>query len=302
MKTYKVIISFLILAFISINLQAQGCSDAGFCTLPGFKPGIKQRITYNNQLRTGISYGQADYGITILAGYLEYSRRLSEKLILSSKLTGISQSGNDSSVRGVSDVFFKLDFSAKPNLKLSFGTKIPLEDGNRIKNGLPLPMDYQSSLGTFDLILGVGYDLNKLGIILAIQQPVTQNDNTFLAGQYPESSKLNNIQSTNEFKRMGDLMLRISYPFNIRQDIQLTLGLLPIYHLANDRYVNAEGVEVEISGSRGLTLNSNLFLDYQINERNLLQLNLGMPFITRDSRPDGLTRHYLVSLEYGFRF
>ena len=70
-------------------------------------------------------------------------------------------------------------------------------------------MDYQSSLGTFDLIFGVGYQINKLQLVAAIQQPLTQNNNLFFASSYPEDSPLREFQSTNKFIRSGDVMLRV---------------------------------------------------------------------------------------------
>ena len=92
-------------------------------------------------------------------------------------------------------------------------------------------------------------------------------------------------------------MLRASYPVNIGDKFKLTPGILPVYHLQNDRYTDIAGVEKEIEGSLGLTLNGNVYFDYFINSMNAVQLNMGMPFIVRQSRPDGLTRHFILTLE-----
>ena len=59
---------------------------------------------------------------------------------------------------------------------------------------------------------------------------------------------------------------------------------------------------MEIEGSQGLTLNWNLYLDYELNNDQALQLNVGSPFIVRDTRPDGLTRSFVASLEYRIKF
>lgn len=82
----------------------------------------------------------------------------------------------------------------------------------------------------------------------------------------------------------------------------ITPSLLPIYHLMNDKFTNALGLENEIKGSQGLTLNGNAYLDYAINAKNALQINLGMPFLVRDARPDGLTRTFVANLEYKIKF
>jgi len=78
--------------------------------------------------------------------------------------------------------------------------------------------------------------------------------------------------------------------------------LLPIYHLSNDKFTDIDGIEQEIEGSEGLTLNWNIYLDYPLNDTQNLQLILGAPFIVRDARPDGLTRSFIASLDYRINF
>ena len=65
------------------------------------------------------------------------------------------------------------------------------------------------------LIFGIGYEIKKIQFIAAIQQPLTQNSNQFIATSYPIDSKLRTFQSTNKFQRSGDILLRVSYPINI---------------------------------------------------------------------------------------
>ena len=180
----------------------------------------------------------------------------------------------------------------------TLGTKIPLSNSDRSLDGVPLPMDYQSSLGTFDLIIGLGYDINKLRLVAALQQPITQNNNQFLSSLYPDTSPLSNFQSTNQFIRKGDFIFRASYPVSLGKNLRLTPSLLPIVHLGKDKFTDEFGVEQEIEGSQGLTLNANIYLDYEINSKNILQLSTGFPFIVRESRPDGLTRSFVLALEY----
>lgn len=297
-------------SFVLITLSAitqmvfgQGCSDAGFCTLNSFKPSKQEtELVKNNQIKIGAFIGSADNSISVWGNYMEYNRQITNKFGLDARINTLAQNGNDLSVFGVSDLFLTGKLSIFKRFKLTLGTKIPLANGNRKDNSLPLPMDYQSSLGTFDLILGGGYEFKKISFVLALQQPLSQNKNEFLAENYPAGSPLRNFQSTNKFIRSGDILLRVSYPFNIGQKLTLTPSLLPIYHLANDQYTDITGVEKEISGSQGLTLNGNLYIDYELNQRNALQLNAGIPFVVRDVRPDGLTRSFVVNLEYKINF
>lgn len=281
----------------------QGCSDAGFCTINSFKPNNTDSTeVLNNQFKIGAFYGKADNSISVYGSYLEYNRQLSQKFGLDAKLTTLAQNGNGISVFGLSDIFVNANYKASENVKLTLGVKVPLSNANRTNENLPLPMDYQASLGTFDLILGIGYEIKKLQLVAAIQQPLTQNSNEFLATDYPINSELSAFQSTNKFERSGDVLLRVSYPINVNSKLKLTPSILPIYHLTNDKYTDEFNVKNEIKGSQGLTLNGNMYLDYELNSKNIIQLNAGMPFIVRDARPDGLTRSFIANLEYRIKF
>lgn len=301
----KRIFPFLIvLLHVSFLFQAksQGCSDAGFCTLNNFKPGSLDTLPPANQVRIGASVGGADHSITVFGNYLEYNRGLGKRFGFDVKLTSLAQSGSQASTFGLSDVYANLHCKFAENVKLSVGAKIPLTDGNDLKDGLPLPMDYQASLGTYDLIVGLAYGIGDLQLAAALQQPLTQNENAFLTKAYPGDTRFTNFQPTNRFKRKSDVLLRGSYPISASEKFKFSPSLLLIYHLGNDEFTDAFGKQQEIKGSSGLTLNANAYFDYQVNMHNALQLSLGIPFLVRDVRPDGLTRSFVVNLEYGVRF
>jgi len=298
------LILFIGLLFLATEENhAQGCSDAGVCTIDSFKPhDHDENDERQNTFKAGLNYGAADYDIAVFGTYVDYRRKVSDRLSLDAKLTTLSQSGNDISNFGLSDIYVNGNYKVGKNASLTLGFKIPLSDANSKENGLALPMDYQSSLGTFDLVVGIGYAIKKLQLLAAIQQPLTQNNNGFLSDLYPSVSPLSEFQSTNQFKRSGDVLLRASYPLNIGKKFVFTPSLLPIYHLSNDKFTDIDGIEKEIDGSQGLTLNWNTYFDYHINEKHALQLSLGAPFIVRDARPDGLTRSFVANLEYRIYF
>ena len=299
----KITIAFFLLLFTHLAAFSQGCSDAGFCTVESFVPHPHgEEPADKNRFKAGISAGAADYDINVFGTYFEYSRFFNEKFSLDAKLTTLSQSGNDISTFGLSDIFVNGNYKIGQKGIFTLGAKIPLMDANKMKDGLSLPMDYQSSLGTFDLVAGFGYTVGRVQLVAAIQQPLTQNNNGFLAEEYPLDSRLRDFQSTNEFQRSGDVLLRASYPFNLGQKLKVIPSLLPIYHLSNDKFTDIDGIEQEIEGSEGLTLNWNIYLDYPLNDTQNLQLILGAPFIVRDARPDGLTRSFIASLDYRISF
>ena len=302
-KSKLIFLTFSLLILLTNFSFGQGCSDAGFCTINSFKPNSSDSIkALNSQFKIGTFFGKADNSISVYGNYLEYNRQLNEKFGLDLKLTTLAQNGNNISVFGLSDVFVNANYKASEKLKITLGAKIPLSNANKSLENLPLPMDYQASLGTFDLIFGIGYEIKKIQLVAAIQQPLTQNDNQFIANNYPANSKLRAFQTTNKYKRSGDVLLRVSYPVSLNPKLKLTPSILPIYHLANDKYTDEFNVEKEIIGSQGLTLNGTVYLDYEINHRNILQLNIGMPFVVRDVRPDGLTRSFIANLEYRIKF
>jgi hypothetical protein len=255
-----------------------------------------------NQIKTGVYYGMASNSITVYGSYLEYQRSLNKSTLIDIKLTSISQNGNGISTFGISDAIVNTTYKTNGNLTLSAGMKVPFNDADKTLNGLPLPMDYQSSLGTLDLIIGVGYSFGRLQLVAGLQQPVSQNNNGFISNSYPEGSLLRKFISTNDFERSGDVLLRASYPLHLSHKLKLTPSILPIYHLSNDSYTDINGKKKEIIGSQGLTLNGNIFIDIDFNTRNSIQFNVGMPFITREVRPDGLSRSFVANLEYRVRF
>lgn len=300
MSKLKIVLFATILFIIGASdSYGQGCSDAGFCTINSFKPNSSDSTYVLNKLfKIGGFFGKADNSISVFGNYFEYNRQLSKKFGLDAKLTTIAQNGNGRSTFGFSDIFVNANFKVRKKVNLTFGAKIPLSNAGKTYDNLPLPMDYQASLGTFDIIFGLGYEVKNIQLIAAIQQPLTQNENQFIATSYPINSELRTFQSTNQFERSGDVLLRLSYRINISSKLKMTPSVLPIYHLTNDKYTDEFIVKQEIKGSQGLTLNGNAYFDYELSSKNSIQLNVGIPFIVRDNRPDGLTRSFIANIEY----
>jgi hypothetical protein len=299
-KTCMILVAILFFGIALIDLRAQGCSDAGFCTVDSLKlqRDRMQPLQYPNKLKIGFLRGEADNDIAVYGGYLEYTRRVHEKLDLNTKLNFLGQEGAVGDSAGPSDIYLNASCLLDKNVILTGGVKLPLDDGNRLRNGLSLPMDFQPSLGTVDLIFGIGFEIEKLGVTFAFQQPVTQNDNAFLPENYPENSGFDEFHPTNHYKRKGDMLIRMSYYIPLGKKWKLTPSLLPIFHLQEDEYTNSDEEKILITGSRGLTLNVNVFLEYSLNLKNRIEFGFGAPTKTRETRPDGLTREFVISMEY----
>lgn len=287
---------FVFIVFVSNNIFSQGCSDAGFCTSENMKYGTSVD-SLKHTIKFGINQGSADFDVSVFGMYLEYKYQINEKINLGTRINYTSQSKDAVSSSAISDGYIIADYLFTPTLSASVGLKIPFTDGNVKENGFALPMDLQPSLGTYDLVLGVSKRYNNLFFALGYQQPLNKNKNTFFK---PLST--NEFFTTNQFKRAPDLLLRAGYSYEINNKWKLSPSLLPIYHLANDTFEDITNQEIEIKGSEGLTLNASLLVQYLINNKNALEFNLGSPLITRDARPDGLTRSFVLNLEYKFSF
>ena len=112
---------------------AQGCSDAGFCTINSFKPNNADSIgAMKNQFKIGAFYGQADYSISVYGSYLEYNRQVSKKLGLDARFTTLAQNGNGISTFGVSDFFINANYKLNKKLKFTLGMKIPLSNAKNL--------------------------------------------------------------------------------------------------------------------------------------------------------------------------
>jgi hypothetical protein len=204
--------------------------------------------------------------------------------------------GEFTTTAGMSDPIFTLSHdlgnysSARFNINVGF--KIPSGSANLEGEGVPLPMPYQVSLGTYDLMLGFAFTYNRFLAAVGFQQPLNANRNQY-TGQ-----PIGNVvfDNTRNFMRRPDLTIRVAQGFEWKKFI-FSAGVLPILHLGNDTYESDFMERVEIKGSAGLTLNINGSAAYQL-PNSLLLLDLAAPAIVRTARPDGLTRSFLMSLTW----
>lgn len=296
--------------FSAKGINAQGCSDAGVCSIHSIKnnaeahePGAKDK----NDLSIGFGYGKGERSTNNYTLYFEYTRSLSNRTSVTGKVSYSAISGELAKTNGPGDLFLSVNhaFDVKRKWQKSFvvGLKIPFDGSDISKNGIHLPMPYQTSLGTTDLVLAVNYNRKSFGATLALQQPLKPiNENKFLPGDYPAEPLTLKYWPTNEFSRKGDVVGRVSYSFKAGERFSIRPSLLGIYHIANDTYVDDNKMRRPVYNSTGLTLNGNVFFDYRLKNGNGFELSFGTPFVVRDQRPDGLTRKFVASLEYQFSF
>lgn len=306
----KYLLFTAIASFAIVKSKAQGCSDAGVCTLHSIKNNAEAHESKDgkrNDLAIGFGYGKGERSTDNYTWYLEYTRSLGSRTSLTGKLGYSVINGELANTAGLTDLFLSVNhaFGTKDKWKKSFviGVKLPFDGADITKRNIHLPMPYQTSLGTIDLVLALNYNRSHFGATLAWQQPLkAMNENKFLASFYPNEPLAPLYWPTNGFERKGDLVGRVSYSINTGNRFSIRSSLLGIYHLANDTYLDAVKNRRPVYNSTGLTLNGNLFLGYRLRNGNGFELSLGTPFVVREQRPDGLTRKFVASLEYQFSF
>ncbi|MHA4844792.1 hypothetical protein ACX0G7_11540 [Flavitalea antarctica] len=304
----KRLFSTLLLAVVGTGVHAQGCSDAGFCSIGNLGHSAPTENTRGmHYLKLTLPAGLGDDDVFVFSPGLEYGYSVG-RWQLSGKLTGNYASGILGSAAGAGDVFLSATYAlpASKGWQSSFtlGTKLPLNQSNLKEDGLSLPMQYQSSLGTVDLITGIAISSEKWKVAAGWQQPLTGiNRNNFLP-QYWSEDKAAAYPPTNDFNRKGDVLLRTSYRVFKKAEWSLEGGLLAIYHLGDDTYIDANisNAPIAIQGSQGLTLNITASLDIELNKRWSLGIIAGVPLVVRDVRPDGLTRSFVVAPQITYNF
>jgi len=259
----------------------QGCSDAGVCTINSMVPApVSDSVEHHkNNVSIGLGFGMSQWDVLSFTPYLEYSRQLGDHFSVSGKVNYGFRSGELASLHGLSDAFLSMGYTFYRDFTLTGGVKFPLSHGNRKSGTSALPMNYQLSLGTVDLLLGFGYKYKRFSIMAGYQQPLTQNNNQFLANVYPSGTPESKYFSTRNYYRAADAILRVSYyPVKSRY-LTLLTSILPIFHVNNDSFQDTDGTRITLKGSQGLTLNLNAVMRYHINKSHTIELNAGAPVL-----------------------
>jgi hypothetical protein len=301
----KVSLLLTLLIFTTVRCAfAQGCSDAGFCSIGSLAHDTKK--AKSGQLKISLPVGSGDENVFVFTPAIEYTHAIGNWQ-LQGKLTGNYASGNLGSAVGAGDVFlsgtYQLPTEKKWKTAFTLGGKFPLNQSNLKEGTLSLPMQYQSSLGTIDLIAGVSFSSDRWKWAAGWQQPLTgANRNNFLPVYWNDETAMK-YPSTNDFNRKADVLLRSSYRVLEKKSLSLEAGLLGIYHVAEDTYVNANvsNRPISIEGSHGLTLNATAAFEFKAGDRITFGIIGGVPLVVRDVRPDGLTRSFVLIPNISFQ-
>ena len=310
------------LSFLPRAAQAQGCSDAGVCTagpigeLHSPNDTTVAATEHPHYARMSFSYAVGERNITILQGTAELGLQATERWGFQLRVPYLAVDGDLGSNSGVGDPVITASYaiSAKTTKRLDAMLGVKLNAGNantRTAEGLPLPMPYQTSLGTTDLLMGLNYRNGRWRSALAFQTVlVNENTNTFTHAAWMDDPMAQGYFESAYLERASDAVARIQYAVPVGS-LVVQPGLLAIYHVARDKRqevpMDPAGMPrlpevVEIVGSEGLTLNLTVDARYTLNDRWAVELAYGSPLIVREERPDGLTRSLVLNMGLRYAF
>ncbi len=295
----------IFLSFIYFNGEAiaQGCNDAGICTFgedlnifEEMGPEYRADITYifglgeNENL---VNTLQLDQSFRILKGKGSISVRLPFTYVY-----GVL--GQTAGLGDLTAVFdYRIFQKDETGITLSGGTKIPSDKAGKSIDGKGLPMAYQSSLGTYDLLAGGAVTYRKWRFSAAYQKPLNHNENSFLHEYWEDDPDAMEYFESNQLRRGDDALIRVDRDFTVRERSKLKATLMAIYRVQEDRIVR-DDEWVSLDGSDGITLNAALGYTLAGKSGGSWNFLIAAPIVTREYRSDGLTRTFVLSIAHSF--
>lgn len=304
----------------------QGCSDAGFCTMGAMRPSQVYTKKINFKLKSlefGYYRGKTTLSPVVNDAIVDFTFGVTEKTNLQVKLPYQWVSGNLGETSGLADISLSVTHNLKTeenyHINGTIGFKIPTNNadldedvkGEFITDGYEgptdLPMYYQTSLGTFDLVLGGSYINREWMFAAGLQAPlIHNNENEFSYDAWQNYTDVEGYLMAHplatHLKRGTDVMVRAERAFHF-SNLDIRLGILPIFRVTKDKIEDPDtGEEIKVDGTTGMALTTLLNVAYHFNTYNSIKLMYGQKITDRDVNPDGLTRHNVVTTSYVIRF
>lgn len=310
----RAILLLLIVLQLPSLVKSQGCSDAGFCSMGAMKPDqpFNKKIEFKlRSMEVSLYRGTTTTTAKIVVATADLNFSINRKTSFQFKVPYLSASGNLGHTSGLSDLSLcvtrNVFSSEKFDVNVTVGGKIPTNKSDREnEDGRPYPMYYQTSLGTYDLITGVSLISRNWLVATGIQHPFNRNENKFFNENdwpdYPSPAYVHKHGPAYELQRGTDVMLRVERNFRFSR-VNFSIGLLPIYRINRDEITNPNtGARVKLEGTTGMALSGIFTAGYSFNVQSGIKLLLGRRILHREVNPDGLTREFVSSLSYYYRF
>lgn len=297
---------FLFLVSAAEPGHAQGCSDAGVCTMGAM--GQQQVLAdtslaeQRHELKTSFSFGRGEQHVSVFQLTPELNLGISPEWRLQAKLPFTFVSGNLGRNSGAGDASFSLTYRRKTArgavLGFTGGVKIATGDASATAGGLALPMPYQTSLGTHDVVAGFSFGWKGWNFAAAYQHVIVHhNQNGFLHKAWPAGSPAQQYFESDHLRRGNDALIRAEKKF-VSGRFSVNPGLLALYRLQEDR----TGENMPVAGSKGFTLNITASAEYVRKGPWIFGLLFAAPAVVRENRPDGLTRAVVAGFSTAYHF
>ncbi len=263
------------------TLLAQ-CSDAGACSVK------LHSVSTGVQLHTAIEYGNGGKtdGLDFLSLKLSGGYELSEKSAISVSVPFSRVSGPLGSTSGIGDAIVLWDQTmtddAENEIHLQAGAK--LATGSSDANGLS--QQYQTGLGTNDLILGALYRAQEWRIGIAYQFSQGRSQNTIT-----------------RLRRGDDIVGQIRYAVE-SEAITATFSCLAVKRLSLSSVRDTSSIPesfVDIAGSDQFQVNILAEALLPLQQNISLELIAAMPLLKREVNVDGLKRAFTISAGIAIR-
>lgn len=314
------------------NVTAQGCSDAGFCTLGAMRPNQNFSKKLNLKLRSvelSTYYGVTSFYLKVYMVNADVNIGLNSKTAAQIKLPYQYVNGFLANTQGLGDVSLSLSrnllATEAVQINASVGTKIPTSDANLKVDGRPLPSYYQPSLGTYDAIAGIGISNKNWLFATGFQMPLNDNKNQFLWGAWnktADSAIAAHYPKSRNLRRGTDVMFRVERNFRF-SNWNAYAGILWIQRITQDTFLDTDNKRKPIKGSSGPAITLLTGFGYRFNVHSGIKCMGGMnvrelwhsPYISRvaeqnapggirktERNPDGLSRAFVCTVGYEYRF
>jgi hypothetical protein len=254
-------------------------------------------------------FARSKFSDNFLSTILDANIGINEKTTIQFKLPYSFIWGRLPQNQGFADISLSLTrgfrLSEKYQLNATIGGKIPTNASNQAsKDGLPYTMYYQTSLGSYDVVAGLSLISRNWLFAVGYQQPLNANKNQFLKTSWdntPYAERARDYPNSKNIARGTDGMFRIERNLRFSQ-FNAHLGVLAIYRFNADIYEDTSGGRFAFSQTQGMTWNLLTGGGYQFSARTGIKLVIGIKIHERERNADGLSRDFVSTVGYEFRF
>jgi len=282
--------------------SAQGCSDAGVCSATQHIQKEDTTISHHHfSITQSVALGDRNAWIT--GSIFNYRYQVSSRLSFGLSLPFSLTSGNLGTTYGIGDMIISSEIGflqqSKNHLNLFIAAKIASNQANKQFDSHAMPMVYQQSSGTNDIIGALNWSHSEWFFAIGYQHAFNSNSNDFRASDFPKDSDAASYHSSAYLKRGDDIMLRVQKVFNIKGRSKIKAGILPIFRLQEDE-IKIDHQYQKVENSSGLTLNLYAGWVHHLNNKISGELQIAAPPITREVRVDGTTRTFVINYILSF--